>query len=143
MIRPAAIALLLAGLALPALAFPALAGPAEDLARLDIDHDGVLDREEAHYDGHALWNVVSPEWWLQTEYLHSGEATLKEGELAGRVEGADYARINLNSDHGIDMAEWQQAVDRRFDAADANGDGKVDAAELAAPAGLRLLQVLE
>jgi hypothetical protein len=103
----------------------------------------MLDREEAHLVANKLWDVISPNWWVLPEYFHTGQATLKEEELVGRLEGGDYTAANANGDFGIDMAEWAIVVDGRFDAADADHDGKLAAADFATAAGQSLLLLLQ
>ncbi len=114
-----------------------------DMPQLDTNGNGGIDVIEARFAAHSLWNRISPDWWFQTEVLHDAEATLKNYELVGRLEGDDYVVINANADHGIEMKEWSHAVETRLAEADNNQDGRVDPTEFGTEAGLRLLQLLE
>jgi hypothetical protein len=70
------------------------------------------------------------------------DGTLDLKELGGRVSRKELAAADGDHDKTLDKNEYLALVEQRFKAADADGDGTVNAAELGTPAGRALLRLL-
>ena len=71
------------------------------------------------------------------------DGTLDLKELPGRLSRKDFAAADGDHDKTLDKNEYLALVEQRFKAADADGDGTVNAAEFGTPAGRALLRLLD
>ncbi|MET3354448.1 hypothetical protein V5F34_01910 [Xanthobacter autotrophicus] len=102
------------------------------LALLNKDGDDTLEIVEVIDLGSKLFVAINPD----------GDTTLEKDETNGRLTDADWKAINKDGDKTLEMDEWLAVVRTRFNAADANKDGKLTAKELDSPAGQKLLLLL-
>jgi hypothetical protein len=70
------------------------------------------------------------------------DLTLDRKETEGRLTDADWKAVNKDNDNTLQMDEWLAIVRQRFDAADANKDGKLAAQELDSAAGQSLVKLI-
>ena len=105
---------------------------AEILAKLNHDKDQTLEMPEAIDAGADVFKSLNTD----------GDLTLERSEVAGRVTEADWAAVNKDHDKTLELDEWLSIVRARFNAADTKHTGKLDAAELDAPAGQKLIQMI-
>jgi EF hand len=61
---------------------------------------------------------------------------------SARRRPADWKAVNKDHDNTIEMDEWLMVARERFNAADANKDGKLTAKELDSPAGQELIKMI-
>jgi len=116
----------LLGLAAPALA---ASGP---VARLDTDHDGTVDLDEAKKVASALFDKMDTD----------KDGTLDLKELKGRVTDKEFKAADPDNDGTLSKDEYLALVETRFKAADPDNDGTVSAAEFKTHAGRSLIQLL-
>lgn len=127
---------------------------AERFAKLDANKDGKLDaadravkRSEMHakaferFDANKDGNISKAEWdqAASDRAAKRGERRADAGEgkrgmrghhgKRGGHHGLMAGRADIDGDKAISQAEFQTAALARFDAADANKDGQVTAAE--------------
>ncbi|BBE73920.1 hypothetical protein [Oharaeibacter diazotrophicus] len=123
----------LAAAGLAALCSPATAVTGKEaLAQLNKDGDDTFEIVEVIDWGTQLFSAINPD----------GDTTLEPDETEGRLTEADWAAVNKDGDQTLEMDEWLSIVRSRFEAADADKDGKLTEAELDTPAGQSLLLVL-
>jgi Ca2+-binding EF-hand superfamily protein len=123
---------LCAALAAPnVLAAPARTPSAAALQRLDTDHDGTVDMNEANTAASAVFDRLD----------RDHEGTLDRRELRGRMSGRQFAAAV--TDHGKTMSrdEYMAAVDKLFATADSDHDGTLDLKELNSAAGRAFLRL--
>jgi Ca2+-binding EF-hand superfamily protein len=123
------IGIALLGSAAPAAAQPK---PSAALQRLDTDHDGTVDLNEAKMAAAATFDRLDRD--------HDG--TLDRRELRGRLTGAQFAAADPDHDKTLSKDEYQAVVEMRFAAADTDHDGTLDAKEIGSPAGRTLLHLV-
>jgi hypothetical protein len=70
------------------------------------------------------------------------DLTLDRKEAEGRLTDADWKAINKDNDNTLEMDEWLTIVRQRFNAADANKDGKLTAQELDSAPGQLLIKLI-
>jgi len=70
------------------------------------------------------------------------DGTLDRHELAGRVSPRELAAADPDHDGTLSLDEYLAIVQQRFNAANRDGDGTLDAKELDTPAGRALLRLL-
>lgn len=102
------------------------------LAQLNKDGDGTLEIVEVIDLGTKLFKVINTD----------GDTTLEADETKGRLSPEDWALVNKDGDQTLELDEWLMVVRARFNAADANKDGKLTEAELDAEPGQKLLLLL-
>lgn len=102
------------------------------LAALNKDGDDTLEIVEVIDLGTKLFVAINAD----------GDTTLEKEETKGRLTDADWKAANKDADQTLELDEWLAVVRARFNAADANKDGKLTAAELDSPAGQKLLLLL-
>jgi Ca2+-binding EF-hand superfamily protein len=124
-----AAALIIGGAFVPS----AWSAPKSALAMLDRDNDGTVDLAEAKAAGAAAFDRLEKD--------HDG--TLDRSELHDRLNAKDIAAADPDKDGTLDKAEYLALVEQRFKAADPDKDGTVDASELGAPAGQKLVGLVE
>ncbi len=128
------LSLMLATLAQAAPATPPAPPPAGRMMELraaDTNGDGVITRQEALARADALFARMDTDR-NGTVSADERKAVMADGgsPQGGRRGGMD--------DGGLTAARMREMAGRRFDRIDANGDGRLDAAELAAaPTGPR------
>lgn len=98
----------------------------------DTDADGTLDLAEARKAASALFAKLDPD--------HDG--TLDKRELAGRLSARELAAADPDHDGTLTLDEYLAIVEKRFNAANRDGDGTLDAKELRTSAGRALLRLL-
>ncbi len=104
---------------------PPPAGRMMDLRAADADGDGVVTRQEALARADAMF--------ARLDANHDGTVTADERRnamavAAPRPGGGRGDRAGRD----LTLADMRDMAGRRFDRMDANGDGRLDAAELAA-----------
>ncbi len=104
-----------------------------DRGEFDLDHDGMLSLAEAKSAAAYRFDKLDRD--------HDG--TLSRKELAKRVSPAAFAQANADSDATLDKAEYLKLVEDRFKAADKDGKGTVDKAEMGSPDGRMLMSLLK
>jgi hypothetical protein len=70
------------------------------------------------------------------------EGTLDARELHGRLSAKELKAADPDHDGTLTMDEYLAVVEQRFNAANKDSDGTLDAKELATPAGRALLKLL-
>jgi len=103
------------------------------LSALDPDKDGTVSLDEAKAAADKKFDALDTD--------HEGTLTLTGTK--GAFLKSTFANADPDKDGTIDKAEWEAQVEQRFKAADASRDGKLDAQELASPAGKTLLRLLQ
>src|SRR5581483_7088531 len=112
---------------------PATALAVDDaVKRFDLDADGTLDLREEKKAETDLFARLDPE--------HDGK--LDKRELAGRLNARELAAADPDHDGTLTLDEYLAVVEKRFNAANRDGDGTLDAKELQTPAGRALLRLL-
>jgi hypothetical protein len=101
------------------------------LQRLDSDHDGTVDLNEAKMAASVLFDRLDRD--------HDG--TLDRRELRGRLDGRQFAAADPDHDGTLSRDEYLAVVEMRFAAADSDHDGTLDARELRSPAGRVFLRL--
>jgi hypothetical protein len=101
----------------------------DPLSALDTNHDGVVSKDEALAAGAGGWDYV-------IDRTHEGQvqaaiAIRDNPQAAMMLRG-----VTANDTGAITRQGYLETVSRRFDKADANRDGVLDPAELAAYLGL-------
>ena len=102
------------------------------LAALNKDGDDTLEIVEVIDLGTRLFVAINAD----------GDTTLEQEETRGRLTDTDWKSVNRDADKTLELDEWLAVVRARFNAADANKDGKLTAKELDSPAGQKLLLLL-
>jgi hypothetical protein len=102
------------------------------LQRLDSDHDGTIDLNEAKAAASAVFDRLDRD--------HDG--TLDRRELRGRLSAAQFAAADPDHDGTLSHDEYMALVEMRFNAANPDKDDTLDAKELRAPAGRNLLRLV-
>ena len=112
---------------------PATALAVDDaVKRFDLDADGTLDLREVKKAATDLFARLDPD--------HDGK--LDKRELAGRLNARELAAADPDHDGTLTLDEYLAVVEKRFNAANRDGDGTLDAKELQTPAGRALLRLL-
>jgi Ca2+-binding EF-hand superfamily protein len=134
MISRRSILLTLAAAALTAGALPALAASrrTDPIRMFDTDNDGTLDLAEAKKAAAALFAKLDRD--------HDG--TLDQRELRGRLNAREFAAADLDHGGTLTSDEYLAVVEQRFNAANPDKDGTLDAKELNTVAGRALLRLL-
>lgn len=114
---------------------PVLAGPrrTEAIRMFDTDNDGTLDLAEAKKAASAAFAKLDRD--------HDG--TLDRRELMGRLSEREFAAADPDHDGTLTMEEYLGVVEQRFNAANLDKDGTLDAKELDTKAGRALLRLLK
>ena len=71
------------------------------------------------------------------------DGTLDRRELAGRLTAKELAAADPDHDATLTKDEYLAVVEQRFNAANADGDGTLDAKELTTKAGQKLMRLLK
>ena len=123
----------------PAIAAMTLtAGPAsamtgaEVMTMLNHDNDQTLEIPEVIDAATKLFSEINPD----------NDMTLERKETAGRLTDSDWKAVNKDKDDTLEMDEWLSVARNRFNAADANKDGKLSVSELDSPAGQSLIKMI-
>ncbi len=112
---------------------PAIALAVDDgIKSFDLDADGTLDLQEVKKAATAFFARLDPD--------HDGK--LDKRELAGRLNARELAAADPDHDGTLTLDEYLAVVEKRFNAANRDGDGTLDAKELRTPAGRALLRLL-
>ena len=117
---------------------------ANPIQALDPDNDGTVDLAEAKKAGSDLFDKLD----------HDHDGTLDKRELAGRLSAKELAAADPDrvppdrqdrTDHDgtLTKDEYLAVVEQRFNAANSDSDGTLDAKELATKAGRSLLRLLK
>ena len=107
--------------------------PGATLKLLDTNKDGTVDLAEAKAAAGALFDKLNKD----------SDNTIDTKELQGRLSKKDLAAADPDKDSTLTKDEYLALVESRFKAADPNNDGKLDAKELATPAGKDLVKLLK
>lgn len=111
----------------------AMAAPAQDPIKMfDLDSDGTIDLAEAKRAATDRFAKLDPDHDL----------TLDRRELAGRLSARELAAADPDHDGTLTLDEYLAVVEKRFNAANRDSDGTLDAKELRTPAGRALLRLL-
>jgi hypothetical protein len=105
---------------------------ADVLRMLNRDTDQTLEIAEAIDAATKLFAQLNAD----------NDLTLERKETEGRLTDADWKAVNKDNDSNLEMDEWLTIVRQRFNAADANKDGKLTVQELDSPAGLLLIKLI-
>ena len=136
MISRRSVVLTLAIATLSVASLPVLAAPrnANPVRMFDTDNDGTLDLAEVKKAASALFAKLDRD--------HDG--TLDKRELAGRLSARELAAADPDPDHDgtLTADEYLAVVEQRFNAANPDKDGTLDAKELNTAAGRALLKLL-
>jgi len=108
------------------------AGGSDPIKMFDLDADGTLDLGEVKKAAADLFARLDPD--------HDG--TLDKRELAGRLNARELAAADPDHDGTLTLDEYLAVVEKRFNAANRDADGTLDAKELRTPAGRALLRLL-
>ena len=106
--------------------------PRPAMARLDTDHDGTADLNEAKAAASAEFDALDRD--------HDG--TLDKKELAGRVSASGFAKADPDNDGTLTKEEYLALVEQRFKAANPDADDTLDTKELRTAAGQALLRLV-
>src|ERR1700712_6083744 len=113
--------------------WPAIAASGANPIKLfDTDSDGTLDLAEVKKAASALFAKLDRD--------HDG--TLDRRELAGRLTAKELAAADPDHDGTLTQEEYLAIVEQRFNAANPEKEGTLDAKELNSPAGKALLRLL-
>jgi Ca2+-binding EF-hand superfamily protein len=99
---------------------------------LDTDNDGTIDLAEAKKAASALFARLD----------HDHDGTLSRRELLGRLSEREFAAADPDHDGTLTMEEYLGLVEQRFNAANLDKDGTLDARELDTRTGRALLRLL-
>ena len=105
---------------------------AEVLKMLNRDSDQTLEIAEVIDAATKLFAQINPD----------NDLTLERKETQGRLTDADWKAVNKDNDNTLEMDEWLTIVRQRFNAADANKDGKLTVQELDSAAGQSLIKLI-
>ena len=105
----------------------------DPIKMFDTDADGTLDLAEVKKAATALFAKLDPD--------HDG--TLDRRELTGRLSARELAAADPDHDGTLTLDEYLALVEKRFNAANLDADGTLDARELRTPAGRALLRLLK
>jgi hypothetical protein len=105
---------------------------AEVLKMLNRDSDQTLEIAEVIDAATKLFAQINPD----------NDLTLERKETEGRLTDADWKAVNKDNDNTLEMDEWLTIVRQRFNAADANKDGKLTVQELDSAAGQLLIKLI-
>ena len=101
-------------------------------AAIDADRDGTLDLQEVKDAASALFDEMDTD--------HDG--SLSTRELRRRLSAADLHSTDGRGPATLTKDEFLGIVEKRFKAADADGDGTLSPAEFNSKAGLALRRLL-
>ncbi|MGI4794684.1 MAG: EF-hand domain-containing protein [Janthinobacterium lividum] len=104
-----------------------------DHGQFDLDNDGMIGLAEAKSAAAYRFDKLDLD--------HDGTVSFKE--IGQRADVSAFKKANADSDKTLDRAEYLKLVETQFSAADTDGDGKLDKAEMASPAGKKLLGLLK
>jgi Ca2+-binding EF-hand superfamily protein len=122
--------IVLAGTSSPAMA---VYRRASAIRMIDTDNDGTIDLAEAKKAASNLFARLDRD--------HDG--TVDRRELAGRLNGREFAAADGDHDGSLTLNEYLAVVEQRFNAANRDGDGTLDTKELNTSAGRALLRLLK
>lgn len=105
---------------------------AEVLRAVNHDNDQTLELPETIAAAAGVFNGLSKD---------KGQ-TLTHTDTSDRPNESDYSKANKDRDQMLELDEWLVVTQTRFNAADANHDGKPEAGELASPAGQSLVKIM-
>jgi len=105
---------------------------AEVLKMFNRDSDQTLEIAE----------VIDAATRLFAQINSDGDLTLERKEVEGRLTDADWKAVNKDNDNTLEMDEWLTIVRQRFNAADANKDGKLTVQELDSAPGQLLIKLI-
>jgi hypothetical protein len=105
---------------------------AEVLKMLNRDSDQTLEIAE----------VIDAATKLFAQINLDNDLTLERKEAEGRLTDADWKAVNKDNDNTLEMDEWLTIVRQRFNAADANKDGKLTVQELDSAPGQLLIKLV-
>jgi hypothetical protein len=110
---------------------------AEVLKLLNRDSDQILEIAEVIGAAAKLFVQINPDNHYPDNHL-----TLERKETEGRLTDDDWRAVNKDNDNTLELDEWLMIVRQRFNAADANKDGKLTAQELDSPPGQLLIKLI-
>jgi len=102
------------------------------IARLDTDHDGVVDLSEVKKAAADLFDRLDTD--------KDGRATIKE--VRGRLSRREFAAADPNHDGVLTRNEYFVLVAKRLKAVDPDDSGAVSATDFSTPSGRALLRLL-
>ena len=111
---------------------------AQLLSTLNTDGDDTFEMPEIMKLAANVFNEINPD----------GDATLEPDETEGRLAAADFPKQSFpnnqeaEGDKTVDMYQWLNIARERFEAADANKGGKIEASELDSDAGKKLAAMI-
>ena len=125
----------------PAMIFmtaPAWAATGADVLKMfNRDSDQTLEIAEVINAAAKVFAQISPEHGYPDNHL-----TLERKETEGRLTDDDWKAVNKDNDNTLEMDEWLTIARQRFNAADANKDGKLTVQELDSAAGQLLIKLI-
>src|ERR1700745_1087155 len=103
------------------IALPVMAKPrhSSSIRMLETDNDGTVDLAEAKKAASTLFDKLEGD--------HDG--TLDKRELAGRLSPKDLAAADPDHDGTLTKDEYLAVVEQRFNAANPDKEGRIDAKE--------------
>ena len=107
--------------------------PAATLKLFDMDNDGSIDLAETKKAASDLFDKLNTD----------KDTSIDTKEPQGRLSKKDLAAADPDKDNALTKDEYLALVEARFKAADPDNDGKLDAKELATPAGRDLVKLLK
>lgn len=105
---------------------------AEVLKAINHDNDQTLELPEAIAAAAGVFDGLSKD---------KGQ-TVTRTDTSDRLNESDWSKVNKDRDQTLELDEWLTVARTRFNAADANHDGKLDAKELDSPAGQSLVKIM-
>jgi Ca2+-binding EF-hand superfamily protein len=112
----------------------ATAAHADDaFAALDVNHDGMVDEEEAQAAGRVVFKRLDKDQ----------DGRLDPSEIDGRLGPAVLKAADPGADSALNGEEYAALITARFKGANADGDGKVSRSELTTLTGALLLVMIK
>jgi hypothetical protein len=109
------------------------APPSDPMEGIDTDNDGSISLDEANLAASAKFDSLDT----------SLDGKIDRNEMKGHISLATFREADVSRDKFLNKTEYMALVTKRFKAADAKNDDKVDAEDLKTPAGRALLELIK